>query len=205
VDEKQAIAHLKQGDPGGLEFLVYRYQLQAVRAACLIVSDQAIAEDIVQNAFIRAGERIGQFDGRRPFGPWFLRSVVNDAIKAADRRKRYVSLEEVDCEGTLDLSDPAPLPEDLVESNETSQAVWQAVQQLPSNQRAAIVLRYYLGMHEDEMAGEAHRPAGTIKWWLHAARQRLRNLLHPLREPDPPATDDHQPDSDQDRDPGRKL
>jgi RNA polymerase sigma-70 factor (ECF subfamily) len=113
LDEKQAVAHLKQGDPRGLETLVYQYQLQALRAACLIVSDQALAEDIVQAAFIRAGERIGQFDSQRPFGPWFLRSVVNDALKAVDGRKRFVSLDAIDCEGAPGLIDPVPLPEVL--------------------------------------------------------------------------------------------
>ena len=204
MDEKQAIAHLKQGDSSGLEVLVYLYQLRAVRAAYLIVCDRTSAEDIVQNAFIRAGERIGQFDAERSFGPWFLRSVVNDAIKAAKRQKRYVSLDETECPGRLDLADPAPLPEERVEADETSHAVWRAVQQLPPNQRAAIVLRYYLGMHEDEMTEELGGPAGTIKWWLHAARQRLRTLLHPLHTPDPPTTYDHPTDPDRDRESGSK-
>jgi RNA polymerase sigma-70 factor, ECF subfamily len=183
LDEKQAIAHLKRGDPRGLEALVYQYQLQALRAACLIVSDQALAEDIVQAAFIRAGERIGQFDSQRPFGPWFLRSVVNDALKAVNGRKRAVSLDAMDCEGAPVLSDPSPLPEELVEAEETVQAVRLAVSQLPPNQRAAIVLRYYLGLSEDEMTEELHGPRGTIKWWLFAARQRLAKLLHPMQQP----------------------
>jgi len=205
LDEKQAIAHLKQGDPGGLETLVYLYQLQAVRAACLIVSDQAMAEDIVQNAFIRAGERIGQFDSQRPFGPWFLRSVVHDALKAADGQKRFVSLDAMDCDGSLDLTDPAPLPEERVEAEETVQEVWRALTQLPPNQRAAIVLRYYLGMSEDEMTEELHGPLGTIKWWLYAARQRLRKLLHPLQSSEPPTNPKNQPRSESDEESGNKL
>jgi len=69
VDEKQAIALLKCGDPAGLEELVKLYQLRAVRAAALITGDRALAEDIVQSAFIRTADRIGQFDSQRPFGP----------------------------------------------------------------------------------------------------------------------------------------
>lgn len=205
MDEEQAIAHLKQGDPGGLEALVYLYQLQALRAACLIVSDQAMAEDIVQAAFIRAGERIGQFDSQRPFGPWFLRSVVNDALKAVDGQKRFVSLDAMDCEGAPGLTDPAPLPEELVEAEETVQAVWRAVVQLPPKQRAAIVLRYYLGMSEDEMSEELHGPPGTIKWWLYAARQRLRKLLHPLQSSEPPTNPKNPPRSGSDEESGDKL
>jgi RNA polymerase sigma-70 factor (ECF subfamily) len=205
LDEKQAIAHLKQGNPGGLEALVYQYQLQALRAACMIVSDQAMAEDIVQAAFIRAGERIGQFDSQRPFGPWFLRSVVNDALKAVGGQKRFVSLDAVDCEGSLDLTDSAPLPEERIEAEETVQAVWRAVASLPTKQRAAIVLRYYLDLSEDEMTEELHGPQGTIKWWLHAARQRLKKLLQPLRPPEPPNQLKDQPRSERDEESGHKL
>ena len=82
MEEQKAIARLKRGDISGLEALVRKYQVQAVRAAYLIIRDRALAEDIVQAAFLRAYERIGQFDAGRPFGPWFLRSVVNDAVKA---------------------------------------------------------------------------------------------------------------------------
>ena len=188
MDEKQAITRLKRGDIDALEVLVYLYQLKAVRAACLIVYDRSLAEDIVQSAFIRAYERIGQFDDQRPFGPWFLRSVVNDAIKVANRQKRLVSLEAEDNEGALDLADPAPMLEELLETEDTSQTIQQALQRLTPNQRSAIVLRYYLGLDENEMAAKMHRPAGTIKYWLHAARQRLRKLLHSIRASSPPAT-----------------
>ena len=204
MDEKQAIARLKQGDMGGLEVLVRTYQLQAIRAASLIVGDRALAEDIVQNAFIRAGERIVQFDAQRPFGPWFLRSVVHDAIKAADRQKRLVSLDQNDEEGYLDLVDPEDLPEEQVEARETAQAVWQALCKLPPNQRAAIIMRYYLGMREDELTAELHGPPGTIKWWLHAARQRLANLLRPMRTPEPAPTFDLQSHTEPDRPSGGK-
>jgi RNA polymerase sigma-70 factor (ECF subfamily) len=205
VEEKQAIALLKCGDPAGLELLVNQYQLQAVRAAALITGDRALAEDIVQSAFIRAAERIGQFDCQRPFGPWFLRSVVHDAIKAANRQKRQVSLDDEVQEGLAFLVDPALLPEESVESAETSQAVWRALESLPPNQRAAVVLRYYLGMGEHEMAVELRSPAGTVKWWLHAARKRLEKLLRPFRPSSAPPTEIHQTRSEVDPETGEKL
>ena len=184
MEEQEAIARLKRGDIGGLEALVRQYQVQAVRTAYLITRDRALAEDIVQAAFLRAYERIGQFDAGRPFGPWFLRSVVNDAVKAAARRQRQVPLEAgSEGEGTslADLlADPNPGPADLAEAAETRQAVWAALGKLPPAQRAAIVQRYYLGLSEAEMANELACPPGTVKWRLHAARKRLRTLLRPL-------------------------
>jgi DNA-directed RNA polymerase specialized sigma24 family protein len=73
LQEQEAIIRLKQGDISGLEILVQKYQIQAVRAAYLITRDSALAEDIVQTAFIRASELIDQFDVGRPFASWFLR------------------------------------------------------------------------------------------------------------------------------------
>ncbi len=177
MEEQQAIARLKQGNLQGLEALVSLYQVRAVRAAVLITGDRILSEDIVQNAFIRAAERIEQYDLERPFGPWFLRSVVNDAIKATSRQKRFVSLDDEHGERTFDLRDPSSLPEEIVETRETRQAVWHALQKLPPNQRAVVVLRYYLGMSEDEMTKELQIPAGSIKWRLYAAKQRLAKLL----------------------------
>lgn len=184
MEEQEAIARLKRGDIGGLEALVRKYQVQAVRTAYLITHDRALAEDIVQAAFLRAYERIGQFDARRPFGPWFLRSVVNDSIKAAARRERRISLEagsegeEISLANLL--ADPGPGPDDLVETAELRRTVWAALGKLPPAQRAAIVLRYYLDLSEAEMADELACPPGTVKWRLHAARKRLRTLLRPL-------------------------
>jgi len=184
MEEHEVIARLKRGDIAGLETLVRKYQVQAVRIAYLITRDRALTEDIVQAAFLRAYERIGQFDAERPFVPWFLRSVVNDAVKAAARRERQVSLEAgLEGEGAslADLlADPGPGPHDLMEAAEIRQAIWDALGKLPPAQRAVIVLRYYLGLSEAEMADELSCPPGTIKWGLHAAWKRLRVLLRPL-------------------------
>ena len=187
MEERDAVARLKRGDPGGLEGLVRRHQVRAMRAAYLVTRDLPLAEDIVQAAFLRAYERIGQFDAARPFGPWFLRSVVNDAVKAARRYERQVPLG--DCEDRSGdqvsladtLADQGAGPADLLEAAELRQAVWQALGQLPPSQRAVIVLRYYLELNESEMADALACPKGTVKWRLHAARGRLRTLLDSLR------------------------
>jgi RNA polymerase sigma-70 factor (ECF subfamily) len=184
MEERQAIARLKQGDPGGLEVLVQRYQAQAVRTAYLIVRDLPAAEDIAQAAFIRAFDRIYQFDSARPFGPWFLRGIVNDAIKFAKRQERTLSLEAEGQTATDTLADalpdPRPGPAELLETAQSSEQVWAALGMLTPEQRAVVVLRYYLDLSEAEMTDELNTPPGTIKWRLHAARKRLRDLLRPF-------------------------
>ena len=86
MDETQAITQLKKRNINGLETLVRLHYVHAVRTAYLITRERPLAEDVVQTAFIRSYERIDQFDLTRPFINWFLRIVVNDAIKAATRQ-----------------------------------------------------------------------------------------------------------------------
>ena len=181
MDEQQAIARLKQGDLTGLEFLVRHYQAKAVHTAYLIIGDPALAEDIVQSAFLRIAQKIDQFDAQRSFGPWFLRAVVNDAIKTARRQKRALSLDG-SSEAVINwLMDKTPRPEELAEASNLCQAVWNALQQLTPEQRAVIIQRHFLEMDEAEMVEQLQRPASTVKWWLHTARERLKALLGDYR------------------------
>jgi RNA polymerase sigma-70 factor (ECF subfamily) len=188
MDESHAIARLKQGDIAALETLVRAYQVRAARTAYLIVRDRAVAEDVVQGAFVRVFEHIDQFDASRPFGPWFLRIVANAAVKVAVERERYFSLETETSEGICLsdlLADPGPSPQELAERADIRQAIMDAIEKLGPAQRSAIVLRYYLGWSEAEMADRLAHPPGTIKSRLNAARQRLRRLLRPLRLEEP--------------------
>ena len=188
MDEFEAIARMKQGDPAGLEELVLRYQERAVVTAYLIVQDGPLAEDVAQDAFVQAYRKIGQFDSSRPFGPWFLHSVVNAALKAAGRQKRLISLDRDEEDSNLQLieklADPHPQPEELLEQSEARQQLKHAMARLTPNQRAAVVLRYYLELSEAEMIEALHRPSSTVKWWLHSAKKRLRQILNPVEAAD---------------------
>ena len=138
MDERRAVERLKRGDPAGLETLVEAHQVRAVRAAYLICRDRTLAEDVVQGAFVKAYEKIKGFDEGRPFGPWFTKMVVNDAIKAASRRERTTRYDGEEEPMSL-LADPATGPHDLAEEAEERRRVWAALEKLPLAQRAAIV------------------------------------------------------------------
>jgi RNA polymerase sigma-70 factor (ECF subfamily) len=182
MDEADAIRRLRAGDIAGLEVLVHRYQVRAVRAAYLVVRERALAQDLVQSAFLRAFERIDGFDVTRPFGPWFLRLVLNDALKAVARRGREVHLGDA-ADRLAQSADPAPEPDRAWEHAETADQIWVALGLLTPVQRAAVVQRYYLDLTEAEMASVLGCPQSTVKSRLHAARERLRSLLHPARAP----------------------
>jgi RNA polymerase sigma-70 factor, ECF subfamily len=180
MEDQTAISLLKQGNLNGLETLVHRYQAKAVHAAYLITNEHALAEDVVQSAFVKAAERIHQFDEERAFHPWFFRIVVNDALKAVNKRKQNMSLDGLDepAEKIAQwLIDPSPQPDQIMEQKELSRNILNAIRSLPPNQRAVVVMRYFLDLSEADMSTKMERPLSTIKWWLRDARKHLNELI----------------------------
>ncbi len=176
MDDKQAIRHLKRGDLGGLEILMEEYQVKAARAAFLITHDESVAQDVVQEAFIRICERIRQFDESKPFEPYLIRSVIHAALNAVRGSGKFTSLEDESAE-VENLLDRAVSVESQVESTQLQREILEALSKLTPRQRAVIVQRYYLEMSEQEMALALDAAPGTVKWLLNAARERLRQLL----------------------------
>ena len=173
MNDQREMERLRQGDIAALGTLVERYQTRSLRAAYLVTHDLALAEDVVSAAFLRVFERADRYNPTR-FGPWFYRIVVNDAIKAVQRRDRTTSLENV--ETTRRPGDP-PDPEAAAVLNDNRKAVREALSQLTPSQRGAVVMRYFLDLSESEMVERTGRTRGTVKRHLHDARTRLKRLL----------------------------
>jgi RNA polymerase sigma-70 factor (ECF subfamily) len=176
MDDAQAIRRLKRGDLGGLEILMQRYQVKAARAAFLITHDESVAQDAVQETFIRICQRIHQFDESRPFEPYLIRSVIHAALNAVRGSGKFTSLDDESAE-VENLLDRAASVESQVESTQLQHEILNALSKLSPRQRAVIVQRYYLEMSEQEMALALDAAPGTVKWLLNAARGRLRLLL----------------------------
>lgn len=175
-DDIAAVRRLKRGDIGGLEALVCRYQAKAVRAAFLVVRDEHLAQDVAQDAFLKIFRRIGRFDETRPFEPYLMRSVVNAALDVVTHSSKQEQV-TVGIESVEGLIQHAITVEGQVEFNALKQDIHQALGQLSPRQRAAVVMRYFLGMSEKEMTESLESRPGTVKWLLNAARERLRGLL----------------------------
>jgi RNA polymerase sigma-70 factor (ECF subfamily) len=179
MDDLQAIRRLKNGDIGGLEILIARYQDKAVRTAYLVTHDEPLAEDVVQDAFVHVYERVRQFDERRAFEPYFLRCVVNAALNAVEKERH--SAASLDCDtdstGLEQLLARASSVEEQVEFAQLKREILAALGELSPRQRAVAVQRYYLEMSEKEMMEALEIAPGTVKWLLNAARSRLRALL----------------------------
>jgi len=176
MDDLQAIQHLKDGDIGGLEDLVERYQAKAVHAAFLVTHDEQLAQDIAQDVFVRIYHHIHHFDESRPFEPYLMRSVVNVALNAAQKAAKHISFEN-NVEEVENLLSQAASVESEVEYIQLKQMIVSALSRLRPRQRVAIIQRYYLDMSEKEMARALNAPPGTVKWLLNTARAKLREML----------------------------
>jgi RNA polymerase sigma-70 factor, ECF subfamily len=177
MDDVQAIRCLKQGDIGGLEILVRRYQLKAVRTAFFVTHDEPLAEDVVQETFLHLYFYIDRFDETRPLEPYLMRAVVNAALNAVRKENRQTNVEDTQAYEVL-LSQAASV-ETEVEFGQIKREVLDALFELPPRQRAAIVQRYYLEMSERDMAAALDAAPGTVKWLLNIARTQLRRRLDP--------------------------
>jgi RNA polymerase sigma-70 factor (ECF subfamily) len=183
MNEIEAIACLKRGDMRGLEILVRKYQLDAVRIAKSITKDLGLAQEIVQEAFLRVYHRIDQYDDVHPFRAWLLRIIVNDSLKAVTHQNRFISFEGVD---EADDSDIGSIlsesrlwfeQEEFTSTHENADALKEILNNLPPKHRAVLELKYYLDMSEEEIAMTVNIPLGTVKSRLHVAKQKLRCML----------------------------
>ena len=176
--EREAILRCQDGDLMGLEVLFELHRARVLRTAYGIVGRHHLAEDVTQQVFVELFTAIGRFDPERPFAPWLYRIVVNISLKELRRRHlRSLPLEEA----AADLPSPDPLPDLIAEESEVRRSIWTAIQSLSPKQRAAIVLRYYHGFGEAEMAVALGCRRGTVKSRLHSARRRLEALLRDSR------------------------
>lgn len=176
MDESIAIQRLRQGDASGLEYLVEKYQARSLQTAWLVLRDQALAEDAVCQAFLKAFQSIRQFRQGSPFGPWFYRIVVNQALDLYRSESRFTGLDNL---APSYLQAPAPSLEAELAKAETVTELYDAMGRLPAEHRAALVLRYFVGLDDKATAQRLDKPLSTIKWWLRSARKQLRLALAP--------------------------
>jgi len=178
MNDVQAIQSLKKGDINAMDLLVEKYQTKAIRTAYLITRDDSLAEDVVQETFMRIYQRIRFFDETRPFEPYLLRSVVHTAINLAEKTSKEVPFsDEIKPDVVEQLITRASSTEDQAEYIQLKEDVFAAIAKLPPRERAVIVERYYLEMTEKEMAAEHEIAAGTVKWLLNVARRHLRTFF----------------------------
>lgn len=181
LNEQDLILRAKSGDVAAFESLVETHQQIALRVAFLVVGDRTVAEDVTQEAFVKAYHAMSRFRKDGVFRPWLLRIVRNEALNQRRRHGRQDRL-------SLRLAnDPvsggaAPSPETTVITAVERQAVIDAVNTLPDRSRDVVIHRYLLGLTEAETAATLDIPIGTVKSRTARALGRLQGPLGDLRE-----------------------
>lgn len=177
VQDARLVERVLHGDAEAYGALVSRHMRRAFSIAYRILEHREDAEDVVQDSFIRALERIGQLDRSRPFRPWLLRIVVNRALNF--RRARSVR-------STSAIPDSArasgPLPDRQAEGSELRDRLRVAMAMLSEKQRTIVQLADLEGMKSGEIGRIMDLADGTVRWHLHEARRALRNALASIRE-----------------------
>lgn len=172
ADEPALVARIKRGETVAYDTLVRRYLRRAYAVANRMVGNDADAEDVVQDAFLRALNKIEQCAAGRTFGPWFFRVLITQALN--HRRSRKVRTTE-------ELSDTmhggGEAADVLTERNELRDRFAASLAELPEMQRTIVQLSDVEGYGSTELATMLDMPAGTVRWHLHQARRTLRESL----------------------------
>lgn len=174
--DRDLILRARRGDPEAFGELVRAHQAGVFNVCYRMMGERREAEDMAQEAFIRAYERINTFDAERPFGPWMRRVAANVCLnQLAAHKPEHAELDE-----ERD-ADPAPLPESGREVQEEAERVRNALRKLPPHYRAVVELRHYQDLSYDEIAAELKIPLSDVKSHLFRARKILAESLS--REP----------------------
>jgi RNA polymerase sigma-70 factor (ECF subfamily) len=174
--EADLIRRARGGDDWAWEKIVDRYQTAVFRLAYLKMRDAVEAEDVAQEAFVRAFLALDSFEIGRPLRPWLMAITVNLARNRRRSIGRYLhNLRR------LVEREPEPVQMHHVsqdyQSKQQAQWLWQAVQQLNDKAQEVVYLRYFLEMSEAETAETLDIAPGTVKSRLHRALKQLRGVI----------------------------
>ena len=169
------VGRARAGDLVAYGALVERYQTAVFNVCYRLLRERPAAEDLAQEAFLRAHARLELYDPARPFGPWIKRVAANLCLNHLEGRRPSLSLDE-----ERDPPDPDPLGQDpaaMQEAAETAAAVRAAIASLPPHYRAVVELRHFQDLSYTEIAAALDKPVSDVKSHLFRARKLLADAL----------------------------
>ena len=176
LDEAVLIERARGGDASAYEELVHNYQGIAFRTAYLITAEAADAEDAAQTGFIKAYYALDRFQIDRPFRPWLLKIVANEARNKRRSAGRRSNL-ELRLAEDRPTDDAAPSPEGAVLALERNSRLVSALNTLREEDRLVVAYRFLLGLSEAETAAVLDCAKGTVKSRTSRALKRLRDRM----------------------------
>ena len=167
-DETELIAHILNGASSEYRVLVDRYKQSVYRHCFFILRDEDDAEDAAQETFVKAFTNLKRFDeSKASFKTWLFTIGTRECLQLLRKRKTLPFLDEAFLEGTLAPTDQTARDHELRD----------AVMALPANYHAVITRHYWHGENYETIAAELHVPIGTVRGWIHRAKQQLKEAL----------------------------
>jgi RNA polymerase sigma-70 factor (ECF subfamily) len=184
VDERALIERCRAGDVAAFEPLVEKYRQRVWRLAFQVLRDREEAWDCAQDAFVRAFQSLGSFRGQSAFYTWLFRIAMNvatDRLRSRGAQARAFGTQAIPAEEwERTAPDPQARPDQAAIGAERRERISQALDTLPPNARAIIMLSDVEGLSYREIATVLNCPIGTVMSRLHNARKRLRTALGPM-------------------------
>ncbi len=185
ASDAQLVERVQRGDKHAFDLLVVKYQHKVLKLIGRLISNPTEAEDVAQDAFLKAYRALKSFRGDSAFYTWLYRIAINTAKNAlVSRGRRPVDF-------NVDLQDPeqyeiqarlteGDTPEGMLLTEEIRQTVQLAMQELPEDLRTAITLRELDGLSYEEIAEAMECPVGTVRSRIFRAREAIDKKLKPL-------------------------
>jgi len=191
--DQQLVERVQKGDKQAFDMLVIKYQSRVMSLVLRLVRDHHEAQDIVQEAFIKAYRALPRFRGDSAFYTWLYRIAVNTAknyLVSKGRRPAIegVELDEAEVVGIPKLQD-IDSPERQLLRDELEQVIYGAINSLPSDLKTAITLREFEGLSYEEIANIMDCPVGTVRSRIFRAREAIDKQIVRLRAGDPVAAE----------------
>ena len=179
------VERVQKGDKRAFDLLIQKYQHRIVSLVSRYVSDSSEAQDVAQEAFIKAYRAIGRFRGDSAFYTWLYRIAINTAknwIVAKNRRPPASDIDAVDAEqyGMSSRLKETSTPENEMLREEIERTVYGTIAELPEDLRTAIMLREMDGMSYEEISTTMECPIGTVRSRIFRAREAIDEKLKPL-------------------------
>src|SRR5438309_6467885 len=178
--DEEVVHRVLAGETELFEILMRRYNQRLYRVARAILREDAEAEDVMQDAYVRAYQHLGQFAGRAKFSTWLTRIAVHEALARAHRGKRYDALEGLSAvQGeAMKFASAAPSPEQEVATAQSHAILEEAILSLPESYRTVLMMRDIEELTTAEAAESLDITEQNVKVRLHRARALLRRELY---------------------------
>jgi len=185
ASDQQLVERVQKGDRRAFDLLVVKYQHRILALVGRFIADHAEAQDVTQEAFIKAYRALPSFRGDSQFYTWMYRIAVNTAKNYLISRGRKTPTQDIDLDDAAFFADEANMkdvdtPDGLLQRDQLREVVFAAIEDLPEELRRAVTLRELDGLSYEEIAEAMNCPIGTVRSRIFRAREAIEKKMRPL-------------------------